>query len=112
MSLLNAIICKGVANIRRSDINDKKRQSNFELLRVIAMMMVIIHHSMIHGTLDVSRTTISQGNQYSLALFCMLAFGGKVGVCVFSLITGYFMLYSHISVRKLVKLWLPIFFGL
>ena len=74
------------------------------------MMMIIIHHSMIHGTLDVSRTTISQGNQYSLALFCVLAFGGKVGVYVFSLITGYFMLYSHISVRKLVKLWLPIFF--
>lgn len=73
-------------------------------------MMIIISHSMVHGTLNISRVTISHDNPYSLALFCILAFGGKVGVYVFSLITGYFMLYSHISVKKLVKLWLPIFF--
>ena len=72
--------------------------------------MIIVHHSMVHGTLDVSRATIFRGNPFSLALFCVLAFGGKVGVYIFSLITGYFMLYSHISVKKLVKLWLPIFF--
>lgn len=88
----------------------KKRQSNFELLRIIAMMMIILHHSMVHGTLDVSRATVFRGNPFSLALFCILAFGGKVGVYIFSLITGYFMLYSRISVKKLVKLWLPIFF--
>lgn len=89
----------------------KKRQSNFELLRIVAIMMIIIHHSMVHGTLDVSQFTLFHSNPYTVALFCIVAFGGKVGVYVFSIISGYFMLYSHNSVKKLVKLWLPIFSG-
>lgn len=89
----------------------KKRQSNFEFLRIIAMLLIVIHHSMFHGTLTVSNTTIlTKGTPLTTSLFNAIAFGGKIGVYIFVLITGYFMVNSKISLKKVVKLWLPIFF--
>lgn len=66
---------------------------------------------MVHGTLTVPVSDIiNKGNPLSYSLFNVMAFGGKIGVFLFVLITGYFMIYSHISLKKIVKLWLPIFF--
>ena len=90
----------------------KKRQSNFELLRIIAMFLIILHHSVMHGLIlsgvlqaqsIVKRIEITQ-----LALF------GKVSVGIFVMITGYFMInsqYSPAKSRKRLKnLWLQLFF--
>lgn len=91
--------------------NKKHRQTNFELLRIIAMFMIVMHHSLIHGVLTVSKTTlVSVGNPLSLSLFSSFTFLGKVGVYLFVLITGYFMIDSQISLSKVVRLWLPVFF--
>lgn len=66
---------------------------------------------MVHGALLVPITTIiSKSNPITFGLFNFIALGGKIGVYLFVLITGYFMLHSKISVKKIVKLWLPIFF--
>lgn len=35
---------------------------------------------------------------------------GKMGVAIFIIITGYFMVYSTAKLVKLIKVWLPIFF--
>ncbi|MBA2915953.1 hypothetical protein HCN73_06345 [Lactobacillus crispatus] len=32
----------------------KKRISKFELLRIIAMYLIVLHHAIVHGILDVS----------------------------------------------------------
>ncbi|MGM9892172.1 acyltransferase [Limosilactobacillus sp.] len=97
--------------MKKSQFNIKKRKSNFELLRIIAMFFIVMHHSLVHGVLAASNSAIlSRSNPLSLSLFNSLAFMGKVGVYLFVLITGYFMYNSHISFKKLVKLWLPIFF--
>lgn len=89
----------------------KVRQSNFELLRIIAMLLIVLHHSMVHGTLRTSgKLVLDTGNPITFAIYNFLAFGGKVGVYIFVLITGYFMINSKISIKKIVKLWLPIFF--
>ena len=91
--------------------NKRHRQTNFELLRIIAMFMIVIHHSLVHGVLTVSKTTLlDTSNPLLLSLLNSLAFFGKVGVYLFVLITGYFMINSKISISKMVKLWLPIFF--
>lgn len=75
------------------------------------MFFIVMHHSLVHGVLAASNSAIlSRSNPLSLSLFNSLAFMGKVGVYLFVLITGYFMYNSHISFKKLVKLWLPIFF--
>lgn len=74
------------------------------------MFMIVMHHSMLHGVFTASKTAVVQSSPLSLSLFHTIAYGGKVGVYIFVLITGYFMIYSHISLKKVVKLWLPIFF--
>lgn len=89
----------------------KPRQSNFELLRIIAMFLIVIHHSMYHGALVASNATIlAKGTPLTISLFNAIAFGGKMGVYIFVLITGYFMINSNISLKKVAKLWLPVFF--
>lgn len=74
------------------------------------MFMIVMHHSMVHGVFTASKTAVVQSSPLSLSLFHTIAYGGRVGVYIFVLITGYFMIYSHISLKKVVKLWLPIFF--
>lgn len=87
------------------------RQSNFELLRIIAMFLIVLHHAMVHGTLTVSgNSVLKTGNPLTFGIYNFFAFGGKVGVYIFVLITGYFMINSKIALKKVVKLWLPIFF--
>lgn len=94
-----------------ADRQRKVRQSNFELLRIIAMFLIVLHHSMVHGTLTVSgKVVLNMGHPLTFAIYNFLAFGGKVGVYIFVLITGYFMVNSKISIKKITKLWLPIFF--
>jgi surface polysaccharide O-acyltransferase-like enzyme len=86
----------------------KQRVSNFELLRIIAMLCIIMGHSMTHGVIAFpDRSTFSP---ISYTVYRFLAYGGKIGVYLFVLLTGYFMINSEITVKKLVKLWLPIFF--
>lgn len=87
----------------------KKRVSKFELLRIIAMYLIVLHHSIVHGVLNVE---INSELKYPSAtiLATILGTGGKIGVFVFVLITGYFMINSKISLGKVIKLWLPIFF--
>lgn len=85
----------------------KDRQSNFEVLRIIAMFCIVLGHAMTHGTLLNARENISD---FNFLIFRFLAYGGKTGVYLFVLITGYFMIYSNISLRKVIKIWLPIFF--
>lgn len=88
----------------------KKRLSKYELLRIIAMYLIVLHHSIYHGVFyELTLSDRAQNNvNYSVA--SLLEFGGKVGVFIFVLITGYFMINSKISVKKIIKLWLPIFF--
>lgn len=75
------------------------------------MLLIVLHHSMVHGTLATSgKVVLKAGNPITFGIYNFLAFGGKVGVYIFVLITGYFMVNSKISVRKIIKLWLPIFF--
>lgn len=87
----------------------KKRVSKFELIRIIAMYLIVLHHSMIHGMLSMQSKQILD-YPWQSAVGYILGSGGKVGVYLFVLITGYFMINSTISIKKLFKIWLPIFF--
>lgn len=85
----------------------KKRDSNFELLRIVAMLLIVLHHLMVHGVFKGFDYTTMSGNQSLTLLF---ASGGKVGVAIFMMITGYFMANKNmINVNALSKLWLQVF---
>ena len=88
-------------------MDEKKegRLSNFELLRIISIAMILIHHYSLHNGLisNINTTPI-------VKFFSMFGFAsGKLGVNIFILITGYFMIGKNIKFSKIVKLWLEIF---
>lgn len=87
-----------------------KRQSSFELIRVVAMLLIVLHHSIVHGVFINNINVINESNPLTYSLFSVLGFGGEVGVYLFVFITGYFMIYSKVTVKKIIKLWLPILF--
>ncbi len=67
--------------------NKNERQSNFEILRIFAMMIIILFHYVYNGgfNLETSRFCLNK------CVLRTLGFGGKLGVELFVLITGYFI---------------------
>ncbi|MCI6857468.1 MAG: acyltransferase [Bacteroidales bacterium] len=89
----------------------KKRNPSFEILRVLAMFLIVVWHFMIHGVglKQVGVTDTPAG----LFNFCAMEYIGclaKVSTNCYILITGYFMINSVHRWRKLAKVWLPVFF--
>lgn len=78
---------------------NKERNSNLEILRIISMILIVMHHYSVHGfslnNLDYSF------NKY---IIDFLYLGGKLGVNCFILISGYFMINSKFTIKKLLKL--------
>lgn len=89
-----------------SSVN-KKRESGIELLRVISMILIICYHFVCFRF-----KTYGSLGLFSLSNFVMSFFwgGGKYGVILFGLITGYFMINSNISFKKIMKLELQVLF--
>ena len=85
-----------------------KRQSNFELLRIFAIILVILFHVQLRG----SQPALSADNKYFVQpiiypRLLILEAGivlGVVGNCLFILISGYFLNTNHhIDVGKIAK---------
>ncbi len=84
----------------------KVRQSNIELLRIVAMIIIIAHHFAVHGDFEFSNNAITINRLW----IQFIEMGGKIGVNIFVLISGYFLISSKsIKLSKIVKLWLQIF---
>lgn len=84
------------------------RKSNIELLRIIAMLLIILHHSFLQsGIVDIIRESPINFNTF---LMSSLSIGGKVGVNIFFIITGYFMISSKTKIIKIIKLSLELIF--
>ena len=76
-----------------------ERKSNFELLRIIAMFMIIFHHISVHSNFNNLTTT-------NLLYLKFIQIGGKIGVNIFVLISGYFLINTErIKINKIFKLW-------
>lgn len=82
----------------------KERNSNIELLRIIMMLLIIAHHYIAHGNFQLpSYITIN-----TIFLDC-LYWGGKTGINIFILITGYYMINSSFKISKIVRIWVDLF---
>lgn len=84
------------------------RDSNFELFRIVLMLLIVSHHYVVNSGIsqlyDFNNIT---GNMIFLQLF---GFAGKIGINCFVFITGYFMIKSQFKFEKLLKLYLEIKF--
>lgn len=87
----------------------KNRNSSIELLRIIAMLMIVFHHLAVHGgfSYGINEITIPR---YWVNL---ISIGGKIGVDIFVLISGYFLIEERsISdvIRKGLMFWGEVWF--
>ncbi len=64
----------------------KMRNSSLELLRIVAMILIIAHHYSVHGGLQFDNTP-----SFNRFWVQCLQLGGKLGVNIFVLISGYFL---------------------
>ena len=81
-------------------LNKEERQSNFELLRIISMILIVAHHYVMHGGFEITEKALSLNKIW----IQILSLGGKFGINIFILITGYFMINSKFNIKKLIKL--------
>ena len=79
------------------------RSTNFELLRIVSMLLILFNHLNVCSDL----TNLSAFNK----LWCTITnWGGQVGVSCFVLVSGYFMCKRNINKRKLFETWTVTFF--
>ena len=82
----------------------KQRLSNLELLRILAMLFIVAHHSVVNSGIaeqfDIFHIT---PNTIFLQLWGMW---GKTAINVFVLITGYFMCTSKLTWQRVAKIYL------
>lgn len=79
-----------------------KRNSNIELLRIFSMLFIVFHHFIVHGIEQSFTTQMPNASVHFLASF--LASGGKLGVDIFMIISGYFMIRSTFHWSKFFNL--------
>ena len=85
-----------------------KRNSSVELLRIVAMSLVVAHHYVVNSD---ARVCYDYADPTAKMLFLQLwGMWGKVAINAFVLITGYFMCTSILTLRRFMKLYLEMMF--
>lgn len=78
------------------------RNSAMELLRIISMIMIVFHHFAVHGGFEFGATLSVTHFWYNL-----IVMGGKIGVNIFVLISGYYLIDSDKkifdNINKIIK---------
>ena len=81
------------------------RKSNFELLRIFAMLLIVMYHFSVHSPFAEFENVLSV-NRLGIQF---MGIGGKLGVNLFVLISGYFMCTTkEFKVKKIIVLFLQI----
>ena len=93
----------------QKDKTDKKpvRMANFELLRIIAMLMVIVLHYIVKG--NMSAELYDDGSAQNHLWWLIEAFC-NVAVNVYVLISGYFLVNARWKVSRLISLVCQVLF--
>ena len=73
-----------------------ERKSNFELLRIVAMLMIVAHHLAVHGVQqllfsDNAYRAWAAGTMVNRIFTLLFVPGGAIGVALFFMLTGYFL---------------------
>lgn len=83
----------------------KMRQSNIELLRILCMFFIIVHHSIVHGSMVFAQLSLL--NRIAVVV---LVPAGKIGFVCFIAISMWFFVDSTFKGRRFVLAWLEVLF--
>ena len=83
-----------------------RRESNFEVLRVIAMFLIVVYHCLTHGISDDYAFLISKPIHLSNVFFSdsLLVFS-SISVNLYVLISGYFLVDKDFKLNRIVRTW-------
>lgn len=87
------------------------RNVSIELLRIIAMFLILACHFIIHFDWDHHqlRIALQQEPGWWSALRFLIVQYGQVGVSIFFIISGYFLVEKSFKWNRLLKTWLQMF---
>lgn len=80
----------------------KARMSNLELLRIVSMFFVVLYH---FANRVGASTTVATGLSVNRMFLLGAGLLGELGNALFVLISGYFLVNSAFSARRLLRLW-------
>ena len=83
----------------------KKRNSKIELLRIISMIMIILGHCNTYGNFDMQNI-----NGFFNKFIIGNTYLGNLGVIIFIVTTGYFMIKKEIQLKKIILFELQVLF--
>ena len=87
---------------------NKVRNSNIELMRILAILLVISHHMVVNTPLEgLFDINYHKDNFIYLKIFSLW---GKTAINAFIFITGYFMCTAKVTWKKVLKLWMEVKF--
>lgn len=89
-------------HLERKEFMNKKRQSNIELLRIIAMILIIFNHFGIHGV-NIKNPNLPVTTNRIIT--DILSSGGKLGACIFIIISGYYLINSKASKQRIKSIF-------
>lgn len=84
----------------------KTRDAGIELLRIIAMLMIVALHYLAHGEglTQNSKFGLNWSFSWALEAVCIVA------VNCYVIISGYFLVTSQFKIQKLIRLWIQVLF--
>lgn len=94
-------------NLKKLDKNTNlvkpARESGLELLRIIAMLMIILHHVILYTGFNITSEGVFK-------LANVLKNGGKLGVDIFVLISAYFMVNKNFKLSRVLNIFFQTWF--
>lgn len=96
--------CRHAAPAHSGNTKSKGRNSSIELLRIIAMFMILMHHFVVHNGYDVLKLPLGPERIF---LQLVMQGGGKVGVVIFFSISAWFFLDREQTIKSnLKRVWI------
>ncbi|MBF0724869.1 acyltransferase family protein, partial [Enterococcus gallinarum] len=79
----------------------RNRVASLDILKIVSIFFIVIHHYALW-----TKWNFPSGFSLDKLTVQTMLIGGKLGVNIFVMITGYFMIHSSVKLKSIVQIWL------